>query len=198
VDWYDGQPDLTISFPNSLGADMRIPTEKELSLLVGEVVSGRSRPFDKVITIAIFGQDAPPTWGDWPKEAVAAWSLGCALYQDARKEQRLDLPKRTIITLEVSWDIVLSFAESPECWWRLPGVTWAGIGERIGMSPRRVAYRVTGLGWRFTGSGMSVPNRRVVAAPCLCCGDVYHPREMEGWYGPDCWKELLDAEPISD
>lgn len=166
---------------------MKRLTREEIRFLVGQVIAGELRPLDQILTKAIFGDDAPDKWGDWPEEAVKAWSFGCDLYQ---KNRRLLFLRHDIVpiplTVDLSWQIILGLAPDPTQWWFLPGVTWAHVGYRLGMTPRRASYRMTNLGWRMAGAGMGVPDRKVVAAPCEVCGAVWTPREIDARWGPCC------------
>ena len=166
---------------------MRCPTEEELRYLVGQVVAGECSPLDKVLTAAIWGDDAPVTWGEWPSEAIEVWNLGCRLYlQDYRSMRCTHLVPRFVLTVTLSWRTILGLAPDPDEWWLLPGVTWMEVGDRLGLTPRRAAYRMGNLGWRMKGVGMGVPDRRVVAAPCKVCGAVWAPRELRDHWGPCC------------
>ena len=143
--------------------------------------------FDRILTRAIFPKEAPQTWGEWPAEAVEVWSRGGDIFAAMSKECQIKGagPGRDL-TLKFSWDIVLEFSVNPDEWWLLPGVTWAQVGDRMGLSPRRAAYRMMVLGWSMRGSGMGVPNRRVVTAPCEGCGRVWEPKEIVDRLGPLC------------
>jgi len=166
---------------------MRHPTEDEIRYLVGQVVAGELCPLDSVLTKAIWGDNPPATWGEWPKEAIEAWSFGCHLYLlDKQSLRSTHIVPRVTLTLDLSWRTILGLAPDPVEWWSLPGVTWLEVGHRLGLLPRKAAYRMMNLGWRMKGSGMRVPDRRVVAAPCNSCGAVWTPREMERYRGPCC------------
>ena len=166
---------------------IRLPSEEEIRYLVGEVVSGGHLSIDTVITRAIFGDHKPKTWGEWPKEAVDVWSFGCQYYHEIKTGRYVTRPPPPPqFSLEFSWDLVIGLARDPSEWWSLPGVTWTEIGDRVGLTSRRVSYRMMLLGWRLRGSGMHVPERRVVAAPCVTCGAVWTPREIENRWGPCC------------
>ena len=180
---------LALSLSLTLTKDMRRLCTDELKAIVGRVVSGRGKPLDTVLTHAIFGNDVPSTWGDWPKEAVAMWKEGCDLYATARHEYKLTFRNDgSVITLEHSWEVVLDLSVDLDEWWCLSGVTWADVGEKFKLTPRRAAYRMSTLGWRMTGSGMSVPNRKVVVAPCVVCGTVCRAVDIWNRLGPECTK----------
>lgn len=167
---------------------MNVPTKDEIRHLVGEVVAGRAQPLDEVITRAIWSGDrTPSTWGGWPPEAVEAWKFGCDTYKEMMAQEVVwEKNARNVLTLSVSWSVILGLAKDPNRWWHLPGVTWGRIGERLGTPPRAAAYRMGSLGWRLEGSGMGVPNRRVVLAPCVQCGAIYAPPFIVDRHGVCC------------
>jgi hypothetical protein len=167
---------------------MKVPTEDEIRHLVGRVVAGGTQPLDEVITRAIWqGSRIPETWGAWPKEAVNAWKFGCDTYKDLMAEEATwGKYARNVLTLRISWGVILDLAANPEEWWRLPGVTWGRIGEWLDTPPRAAAYRMGALGWRLEGSGMGVPKRRVVLAPCVRCGEVHVPKLIKDQLGVCC------------
>jgi hypothetical protein len=165
------------------------PNEQELKQIVIGVLKGESGPLDDVITGVIFGENKPEVWGQWPPEAIRTWSLACQLYYDLlqdEEETEWARGSRNDLTLPTSWRAILAVCPDRKKWWQLPGVTWAKIGERIGIPSRLASYRMERLGWRLAGSGMHVPDRRVIEAPCVNCGQVWTPNDIRGRHGPCC------------
>jgi len=165
-------------------------TDEEIRSLVGRVVAGELRSLDEALTKAIWGPSPPETWGEWPQEAKDDWSSGLKIYREGEElHQLIRQAPQGGLTVNISWRTILGLAPKPEEWWLLPGVTWLDIGKRIGLAPRRAAYRMTALGWRMKGVGMRVPGRRVVAAPCETCGVAWTPPEIKERQGPCCLGE---------
>lgn len=168
---------------------MRVPTEEEIRFVVSQVVVEEVLPLDVALTQAIWaGEEPPEIWGDWPPEAIEAWSMGCDLYSEMKHGLLLSKSwSRNCLTLEVSWSAVLALSPGGSTrWWDLSGVTWADFGRRLATTPRKAAYRMRSLGWRFVGRGMNVPDRRIVRAPCRNCGSIWTPYEFSDYRGPCC------------
>lgn len=173
-----------------MNIDIVYPDETELRQIVRRVVEGESGPLDDVVTEVIFnGHPKPEVWGEWPPEAIRVWSLACQLYYDLLQEEENESwmrGSRNDLTLPSSWSAILTVTPDPKRWWHIPGVTWARIGSVLGTSARLASYRMARLGWRLAGSGMHVPDRRIVEAPCVTCGQVWKPDEIRGKHGPCC------------
>ena len=169
---------------------MQIPTRDEIRYIVCQVVADPSEgPLDEALTRAIWmGEEPPNEWGGWPEEAVQAWSYGCELFTEMHRNPRvLPPPKQRRLTLGLSWSLVHALTTGPPGkWWVFSGVTWADFGRKMGTTARKAAYRMGTLGWRFTGSGMHVPSREVVEAPCKDCGTIWTPPEIHERLGPCC------------
>lgn len=170
--------------------DIAYPDEAELTRIVRRVIAGGTPPLDDVISKRLFnGHPRPAVWGEWPPEAVRTWSRACQLYYDLLQEQEQASwvrGSRNDLTLIGSWEAVFDVAPDRRHWWQIPGVTWAVLGEVLGTSARLASYRMTRLGWRLTGSGMNVPDRRIVEAPCVCCGQTWTPNDIREKHGPCC------------
>ena len=159
---------------------MKRLTEHELRRLVGRVATGTDGPLDKVLGEALWpGDRAPCRWGDWPQDAVRTWDAACRLFLEMRQA------KRGPVSLGQTWLVIEELA-GPRQWWEVGGVTWAQIGESLGVPPRKAAYQMHRLGWRLRGVGMGVPDRVVVAAPCVECGRVWPRRLLAERRGPCC------------
>lgn len=170
---------------------VNVPSEAEIRQIVSQVVTDRRKPLDEVITRVIWdGDPAPLTWGGWNQEARDVWSLACKIFYEETKARRpWKKGSRNTLSLERSWEVILEFAPDPFLWWVIPGVTWKRIGDRIRVSPRTAAYRMNTLGWKLVGSGMRVPSREVVLAPCVECGRVWRPPEISDRMGSCCEEE---------
>lgn len=164
------------------GARVCIPGLDEVHQLVQRALR-EGVPIDRLATAAIFPDERPRTWGEWPTAARDAWEGIVAVYV---LERRGAAPEMRVpgasggrptaypeVTVERAWEAVLGS-------WREGGtqcLTWPDLAQRLGVT-RRIAQDqlLDRLGFAFRGQGA---RRELVAGPCRNCGKGFPVRGAE-------------------
>lgn len=173
-------------------ADFHDLTDGDLAEIVREAIR-TGTAIDRMASRRIFGGKPPKMWKDWPRGAVALYDAAVRTYESMTRPTHSHSPIRSreqrTLTVRHTWVVIESVgaAAREECggdeWWELPNVTWAEIAAVVGMSAPALVYRFDRLGWKLEGVWRS---RRIVAAPCVVCGDPWPAPKIIENRGPCC------------
>jgi len=122
------------------------------------------------VNFALWGNDEPKLWRDWPPEARQAWDDAVACYEVLREDR---VGKK--LTPPAVWAAIRRIV--PVAYWpNTPGLRLVRLCQELGHPPAVVSYQMRLQGWHW-GGRYSV--RRIERAPCLGCGKPSAAEEID-------------------
>jgi hypothetical protein len=150
-------------------------TEAEIVAAVDRALED-GEPIDQVATRMLYPDGAPEWWRDWSDEAQAIYFRALVVYGDRRIH-----PRAIRISASDAWSAVMESAAA-----QLERMlTWEDLSARLHVPVRTAQYQVLNvLGFVF--SGRPGKNRRLVAGPCLGCGQIREQAALIDMLCEDC------------